>query len=64
MALKSLPLIQIMNFIACKVSLSDFYSTRAKLFKSVVLAKIGMINQSYQMLQQVQMEKCGPVQFL
>jgi len=48
--LKSLPLIQIMNYIACKVSLSDFYSARAKLLKSVVLAKIGMINQSYQLL--------------
>ena len=54
MHIKALPLIQIMDYIACKICYSDFYSTRAKLFKSIVLAKIGMINQSYQLILQVQ----------
>ena len=37
-------MIQIMDYIAVKLTFSDFYSTRAKLFKSLVLSKIGMIN--------------------
>jgi len=44
MHIQVLPLIQIMDYIACKVCFSDFYSTRAKLQKSIVLSKIGMIN--------------------
>ena len=33
-----------MDYISVKICFSDFYSTRAKLFKSVVLSNIGMIN--------------------
>ena len=36
-----------MDYIASKLCYSEFYSTRAKLYKSIVLAKIGSINQSY-----------------
>lgn len=64
MHIKALPLIQIMDHIANKVCFSDFYSTRSKLFKCIALSKIGMINQAYQMLLQVQSEKCGPIPLL
>ena len=45
--LKALPLISIMNYISVNICFSQFYSVRSKLFKSIVLSKIGMINQSY-----------------
>ena len=62
--LEALPLIQLLDHIALNVCYSDFFAKKAKVLKATALAKIGMINEAYSLLQQVQKEKCGVLELI
>lgn len=47
MSLKALPPLCLMDYIATDICHSAFYSIRAKILKSIALANIGCINESY-----------------
>ncbi|EAR94374.2 hypothetical protein TTHERM_00049190 (macronuclear) [Tetrahymena thermophila SB210] len=64
MSLKALPPLCLMDYIATDVCQSAFYSVRAKIMKSIALANIGYINESYFQLQKVIKEKDLPLRWL
>jgi len=64
LSLKALPPLCLMDYIATDICYSPFYSVRAKILKSIALANIGSINESYTQLQKVIKEKDLPIKWL
>lgn len=51
--LEALPLIQLLDFVALEVCYSDFFAKKAKVLKAAALARVGLINEAYALLQQI-----------